>query len=97
MDYVTTKDAKKSIDGRTKEVKKHNDKCYLILVRCAHEKHRENNCSIQIYRTTALFLNLLPGATAYTGNYYPVGNSIKQMNENDLLRKNISKTMGWLI
>ncbi|MBC8014868.1 MAG: hypothetical protein H7X79_03880, partial [Sporomusaceae bacterium] len=33
----------------------------------------------------ALFLNLLPGATAYTGNYYPVGNSLKQMNENDLL------------
>ncbi len=33
----------------------------------------------------ALFLNLLPGATAYTGNYYPVGSSLKQMNENDLL------------
>ena len=33
----------------------------------------------------ALFLNLLPGATAYTGNYYPAGNSLKQMNENDLL------------
>jgi hypothetical protein len=33
----------------------------------------------------ALFLNLLPGATTYTGNYYPVGNSLKQMNENDLL------------
>lgn len=32
-----------------------------------------------------LFLNLLPGATAYTGNYYPVGSSVKQMNENDLL------------
>lgn len=32
-----------------------------------------------------LFLNLLPGATAYTGNYYPVGNSLKQMNENDLI------------
>ena len=31
-----------------------------------------------------LFLKLLPGATAYTGNYYPVGNSLKQMNENDL-------------
>lgn len=33
----------------------------------------------------ALFLNLLPGATAYTENYYPVGSSLKQMNENDLL------------
>jgi hypothetical protein len=32
-----------------------------------------------------LFLNLLPGATAYSGNYYPVGASLKQMNENDLL------------
>lgn len=32
-----------------------------------------------------LFLNLLPGATAYTGNYYPIRNSLKQMNENDLL------------
>lgn len=34
---------------------------------------------------TTLFLNLLPGATAFTGNYYPVGTSLKQMNENDLL------------
>lgn len=33
----------------------------------------------------ALFLKLLPGAIAYNGNYYPVGNSLKQMNENDLL------------
>lgn len=32
-----------------------------------------------------LFLKLLPGATAYNGNYYPVGNSLKKMNENDLL------------
>lgn len=32
-----------------------------------------------------LFLKLLPGATAYTGNYYPIGNSLKKMNENDLL------------
>ena len=33
----------------------------------------------------ALFLHLLPGATAFTENYYPVGSSLKQMNENDLL------------
>ncbi|MDD5435391.1 MAG: hypothetical protein PH343_08185, partial [Nitrospira sp.] len=33
----------------------------------------------------ALFLDLLPGATAHTENYYPVGSSLKQMNENDLL------------
>jgi hypothetical protein len=33
----------------------------------------------------ALFIQLLPGATAYTGSYYPVGTSLKQMNENDLL------------
>lgn len=32
-----------------------------------------------------LFLKLLPGATAYSGNYYPVTTSLKQMNENDLL------------
>ena len=32
-----------------------------------------------------LFLRLLPGAVAFTGNHYPVGNSLKQMNENDLL------------
>ena len=32
-----------------------------------------------------LFLDLLPGATAYSGNHYPVGSSLKQMNENDLL------------
>lgn len=33
----------------------------------------------------ALFLNLLPEATAYTGNYYPAGRSLKQLNENDVL------------
>lgn len=32
-----------------------------------------------------LFLKLLPGATAYNENYYPIGNSLKKMNENDLL------------
>ena len=32
-----------------------------------------------------LFLKLLPGATAYRGNYYPAGNSLKQTNENDLI------------
>lgn len=32
-----------------------------------------------------LFLRLLPGAVAFTRNYYPVSNSLKQMNENDLL------------
>ena len=32
-----------------------------------------------------LFLKLLPGANAYGGNYYPTNNSLKQMNENDLL------------
>lgn len=44
---------------------------------------RQNTASENMVK--ALFLNLLPGATAYTGNYYPVGNSLKQMNENDLL------------
>lgn len=33
----------------------------------------------------ALFLNLLPGAMAFTGNYYPAGSSLKQLNENDLI------------
>ena len=32
-----------------------------------------------------LFLKLLPGATIYRENYYPTGDSLKQMNENDLL------------
>lgn len=32
-----------------------------------------------------LFLKLLPGAIAYNGNYYPVDQSLKLMNENDLL------------
>ncbi len=32
-----------------------------------------------------LFLKLLPGAEAHIGNYYPVKNSVKQMNENDIL------------
>lgn len=44
---------------------------------------RQNLASENMVKT--LFLKLLPGATAYTGNYYPVGNSLKQMNENDLL------------
>ena len=44
---------------------------------------RQNLASEDMVKT--LFLNLLPGATVYTGNYYPVGNSLKQMNENDLL------------
>lgn len=44
---------------------------------------RQNLASENMIR--CLFLKLLPGATAYTGNYYPVGNSLKQMNENDLL------------
>lgn len=44
---------------------------------------RQNRASEDMVKT--LFLNLLPGATAYTGNYYPVGTSLKQMNENDLL------------
>lgn len=44
---------------------------------------RQNLASENMVKT--LFLKLLPGATAYNGNYYPVGNSLKQMNENDLL------------
>lgn len=32
-----------------------------------------------------LFLRLLPGADAHVGNYYPVNNSLKQMNENDII------------
>jgi len=44
---------------------------------------RQNLASENMVRT--LFLKLLPGATAYSGNYYPVSNSLKQMNENDLL------------
>ncbi len=45
-------------------------------------KH-QNLASEDMVKT--LFLNLLPGATAYRGNYYPTGNSMKQMNENDLI------------
>ena len=32
-----------------------------------------------------IFLKLLPEALTYRDNYYPVNNSLKQMNENDLL------------
>lgn len=46
---------------------------------------RQNLASENMVKS--LFLKLLPGATAYTGNYYPVSNSLKQMNENDLLIK----------
>lgn len=44
---------------------------------------RQNFASEEMVKI--LFLNLLPGATAYSGNYYPVNTSLKQMNENDLL------------
>lgn len=44
---------------------------------------RQNLASENMVKT--LFLNLLPGATAYTGNRYPVRNSLKQTNENDLI------------
>ena len=44
---------------------------------------RQNIASEDMVKS--LFLNLLPGAMAYTGNYYPVGSSLKQLNENDLL------------
>lgn len=32
-----------------------------------------------------LFLKILPGSEAHIGNHYPVNNSVKQMNENDIL------------
>ena len=32
-----------------------------------------------------LFLKLLPGAEAHVSNYYPVRNSLKQTNENDIM------------
>ena len=32
-----------------------------------------------------LFLKLLPGAEAHVSNYYPVRNSLKQTNENDII------------
>lgn len=31
------------------------------------------------------FKRLLPGCQSYVGNYYPVGNSLKQMDENDIM------------
>lgn len=44
---------------------------------------RQNLASEEMVKM--LFLSILPGATAYSENYYPVGSSLKQMNENDLL------------
>jgi len=46
---------------------------------------KERQCLASENIVKSLFLKLLPGATAYNGNFYPVGNSLKQMNENDLL------------
>ncbi len=43
----------------------------------------QNVASESMVRT--LFSKLLPGAKSYSGNYYPAGNSLKKMNENDLL------------
>lgn len=34
-----------------------------------------------------LFLKMLPGAEVHISNYYPVKNSLKQMNENDIIIK----------
>lgn len=44
---------------------------------------RQNLASEEL--TKNIFLKLLPGATIYTGNYYPIGKSLKRMNENDIL------------
>lgn len=46
-------------------------------------KERQTQASEEMVRD--LFLRLLPGAEAHIGNYYPVKNSLKQMNENDII------------
>ena len=46
-------------------------------------KEKQTNASEEM--VCNLFLKLLPKAEAHIGNYYPVKNSLKQMNENDIL------------
>lgn len=46
-------------------------------------KERQTNASEQMVAN--LFEKILPGADVHLGNYYPVNNSLKQMNENDII------------
>lgn len=46
-------------------------------------KEKQTRASEEMVKN--IFLNLLPGAEAHVGNYYPVRTSLKQMNENDII------------
>lgn len=46
-------------------------------------KEKQTHASEEMVKN--LFLKMLPGAEAHVGNYYPVKNSLKQTNENDII------------
>lgn len=46
-------------------------------------KEKQTNASEQM--VADLFKKILPDAKVHLGNYYPVNNSLKQMNENDII------------
>ena len=49
------------------------------------EKWKEKQTHASEEMVKALFLKLLPDADAHVSNYYPVRNSLKQTNENDII------------
>lgn len=49
------------------------------------EMWKENQAQASEEMVKELFLKLLPGAEAHVSNYYPKKNSLKQMNENDII------------
>lgn len=58
----------------------------IIQRECSYlDTWKEKQTSASEKMVCDLFLKLLPNAEAHIGNYYPVNNSLKQMNENDIL------------
>lgn len=49
------------------------------------EEWKEKQTQASEEMVKELFLKLLPGAEAHVSNYYPVKNSLKQTNENDII------------
>ena len=83
-----------TIDGYTYCFDYYNlfDNIYRVIQKDirSHDKSYVNDWSqIQQHASERLvaqkFSNLLKGAEVYIGNYYPVANSLKQMDENDII------------
>lgn len=58
----------------------------IIRKKPDYAKYWKDNQTVASERMVGeVFKKLLPGADVYIGNYYPVKNSLKQMNENDII------------